>query len=166
MSTAVQSIGYEAALKQRYASIREKLVPAPPRKRIVIPPPLPRFVQDETRSQRIRRVKRQRQIDPSHVEPTSYQIPIGEPVNLLEMPSWRCIVHLVAKQHYLSFRDLTGPLRSTRIRRARQQAIYLVYTHIPSASLEWVGLRFGGRHHTTVLHLIQKERKRREAVAE
>ena len=57
----------------------------------------------------------------------------------------------VAKYFYLTFDDIVGRSRTKKIALARQIAMYLV-RELTSMSLNDIGLVFGGKDHTTVMH--------------
>ena len=66
-------------------------------------------------------------------------------------PSLRTIARMSAKYFGLRVADLSSPSRRRSVVRARSVAMYLA-RQITSKSLEQLGLHFGGRDHTTVLH--------------
>ena len=61
------------------------------------------------------------------------------------------IISQVAKYFYLTFDDIVGRSRTKKIALARQIAMYLV-RELTSMSLNDIGLVFGGKDHTTVMH--------------
>ena len=61
------------------------------------------------------------------------------------------IITQVAKYFYLTFDDIVGRSRTKKIALARQIAMYLV-RELTSMSLNDIGLVFGGKDHTTVMH--------------
>lgn len=61
-------------------------------------------------------------------------------------------IQTVVSQHYkISRRELTGPRRNPIYTFPRQVAMYLCRA-VLKKSFPYIGLRFGGRHHTTILH--------------
>jgi chromosomal replication initiator protein len=66
-------------------------------------------------------------------------------------PSLRTIARMSAKYFGLRVADLTSPSRRRSVVRARSVAMYLA-RQITSKSLGQLGIHFGGRDHTTVLH--------------
>jgi chromosomal replication initiator protein len=64
----------------------------------------------------------------------------------------------VARQFGCYVSDLRGDRRSADIVYPRQIAMYLC-RELTDASLPQIGDRFGGRHHTTVLHSVEKIQK-------
>ena len=56
---------------------------------------------------------------------------------------------------YTVYNDLKGKKRTKNIALPRQIAMYIV-KQLTSASLPEIGRQFGGKHHTTVLHSINK----------
>lgn len=69
-------------------------------------------------------------------------------------PSLRRIMGLAARRHGLSIADLTGPSRRRSVALARAEAMYLA-RNLTGRTLEGIGVGFGGRDHTTVLHGIR-----------
>ena len=61
------------------------------------------------------------------------------------------IISQVAKYFHLTFDDIVGRSRTKNIALARQVAMYLV-RELTSMSLNDIGLVFGGKDHTTVMH--------------
>ena len=61
------------------------------------------------------------------------------------------IITQVAKYFYVTFDDIVGRSRTKKIALARQIAMYLV-RELTSMSLNDIGLVFGGKDHTTVMH--------------
>ena len=61
------------------------------------------------------------------------------------------IITQVAKYFYFPFDDIVGRSRTKKIALARQIAMYLV-RELTSMSLNDIGLVFGGKDHTTVMH--------------
>ncbi len=61
----------------------------------------------------------------------------------------------------LSIDDLCGTSRSRVLVTARQIAMYLA-KHLTEASLPEIGRQFGGKHHTTVLHSVDKIEEHRK----
>jgi chromosomal replication initiator protein len=72
------------------------------------------------------------------------------------------ITKLVGNYFNLSVADLKSKNNSPQVAFPRQVAMYLC-KQMTNCSLPEIGRRFGGKHHSTVIHGIQKvERKRRE----
>lgn len=65
------------------------------------------------------------------------------------------IKKLVCERYDISETEMESQLRAAPITHARQIAIYLVRTLTP-ASLPMIGMRFGDRDHTTILHAHHK----------
>lgn len=82
------------------------------------------------------------------------------PLNMLLLPNWRAIAKLVALKHRVSVQAVLGSSRRYDIARARQEAMFLIYTHC-EPNFTMIGRLFGDRDHTTTLHLIKKEAKAR-----
>ncbi len=61
----------------------------------------------------------------------------------------------VARQFGLHVNDLRGNRRTQDVAYARHIAMYLS-RNLTEASLPQIGARFGGRHHTTVIHAVDK----------
>jgi chromosomal replication initiator protein len=61
----------------------------------------------------------------------------------------------VARQFGLHVNDLRGNRRTQDVAYARHIAMYLS-RELTEASLPQIGARFGGRHHTTVIHAVDK----------
>jgi chromosomal replication initiator protein len=77
--------------------------------------------------------------------PKAYQHPIT-----IEM-----VQNEVARQFGLHVNDLRGNRRTQDVAYARHIAMYLS-RDLTEASLPQIGARFGGRHHTTVIHAVDK----------
>ncbi|NOZ04617.1 MAG: chromosomal replication initiator protein DnaA [FCB group bacterium] len=69
------------------------------------------------------------------------------------------IVQRVAEVTHISEKDIVGPSRKKQIVEARQLAVYLC-REILNASLVSIGIYFGGRDHTTILHACRTIEKR------
>jgi len=90
-------------------------------------------------------------------ETLSYLIATDSPAATTES-----IQKLVANYYNLKVSQLKAKTNSHQIAFPRQIAMYLCKQHTGS-SLQEIGRRFGGKHHSTVIHAIQKiERKRKE----
>lgn len=72
----------------------------------------------------------------------------------------RRVIGATARKHGLTAADLTGPSRCRQVSHARGMAMYLSRRLTP-ASLGTIGMAFGGRDHTTVLHGIRVTEERR-----
>lgn len=70
------------------------------------------------------------------------------------------IVLFVALRYGTTVADILGPSRRREHVVPRQLAIFLVHEHC-RLSLPQLGLRFGGRDHTTILYSIRKVRAQR-----
>ncbi len=70
------------------------------------------------------------------------------------------IVRAVAERHNLQPAQLKAKSNERRIAYPRQIAMYLI-KDLTAASLPEIGRAFGGKHHTTVLHSVQKIEKLR-----
>ena len=66
------------------------------------------------------------------------------------------IQEVVAEHYNLSIADLNGRRRTKNIVVPRQIAMYICRKILPNLSLPQVGLAFGGRDHTTVMHSCDK----------
>ena len=71
------------------------------------------------------------------------------------------ILRAVADKFYLQPSQLKQKTNARKIAYPRQIAMYLV-KELTQASLPEIGRVFGGKHHTTVLHSIQKIEKLRQ----
>jgi len=82
------------------------------------------------------------------------------PLNMLLLPNWRAIVKLVALKHRVSVQSILGMSRVYAVAAARQEAMFLLYTHCePNFAL--IGRQFSNRDHTTTRHLVLKEARSR-----
>ncbi|HEY3739592.1 MAG TPA: chromosomal replication initiator protein DnaA [Bryobacteraceae bacterium] len=70
------------------------------------------------------------------------------------------IIRLVAERHELQPGQLKEKTNAWKISYPRQIAMYLI-KELTHASLPEIGRAFGGKHHTTVLHSVQKIEKLR-----
>ena len=71
------------------------------------------------------------------------------------------IQKLVAEQFGLRLAEIKAKNNSRSIVYPRQIAMYLA-KHLTEASLPEIGRQFGGKHHTTVLHSVEKIERQRE----
>jgi chromosomal replication initiation ATPase DnaA len=74
--------------------------------------------------------------------------------------SLRRVIGVTARRHGLTPADLAGPSRSRQVAQARAMAMY-VARRLTGKSLQAIGVAFGGRDHTTVLHGIRATELRR-----
>ena len=65
------------------------------------------------------------------------------------------IVKKVSNESFIKEKDIVGKSRKMEITEARQMSMYLC-REIMGISLSNIGVYFGGRDHTTVLHAIKK----------
>lgn len=72
------------------------------------------------------------------------------------------IMKLVANYYTLPVSDLKSKNNSPQISFPRQVAMYLC-KRLTKCSLPEIGRRFGGKHHSTVIHAVQKIEKKRTA---
>ena len=75
------------------------------------------------------------------------------------------IQKLVANHYNLRVTELKSKNNSQQISFPRQVAMYLC-KHMTGSSLPEIGRRFGGKHHSTVIHAIQKIERKRSAERE
>ena len=116
-----------------------------------------------------------RELEGALVKLVAYSTVTGEPVNLPMAQSVlkyltvgqdkkvtiESIVKAVAERFSLQAAQLKQKTNEQKIAYPRQIAMYLI-KDLTSASLPEIGRWFGGKHHTTVLHSIQKIEKRRQ----
>lgn len=69
---------------------------------------------------------------------------------------------VVSADSGIPIETILSPLRDRAIVEARQKAIYLANS-LSGAPVHQIGLRFGGRDHTTVVHAVRKMRARRDS---
>lgn len=85
-------------------------------------------------------------------------LPFEKPVR--PQPLWRTITEDVAARHGFTFHDLVGTGRgSAKLVAARHEAISIVKTECRVSS-EKIGVWFGNRDHTTILHAIKRHAER------
>jgi chromosomal replication initiator protein len=70
------------------------------------------------------------------------------------------IMDVIASYFNLSPSELQSKTRVKSVSMARQMGLYITRQLKPEMSLEEIGAAFGGREHSTVLHSIEKVRKR------
>lgn len=70
----------------------------------------------------------------------------------------RTMQQIVARHYGITVVDLTHGNREPRYSHPRQVGMYLA--HRLGASYSEIGDAFGGKHHTTVMHALQKCRER------
>lgn len=74
------------------------------------------------------------------------------------------IQQLVANNYNISVDDLKSKKRAAAIALPRQIAMYICRTHL-NEPLQKIGIEFGGKDHTTVMHSVEKiEKKIKESV--
>jgi hypothetical protein len=76
-------------------------------------------------------------------------------------PTIRQIQKEVVKHYDIELADMTSERRTWDVSHPRQVAMYLAKT-LTKHSLPYIGRRFGGRDHTTVLHGVRKVAKHLE----
>lgn len=86
-------------------------------------------------------------------------------VIVLPSAAWKAIVNEVCAKHGVTFAELVAHRRTRNIVAARHEACYRLSTET-TLSLCQIGLRLGGKDHTTVIHAINKHRERLVAAAE
>ena len=83
----------------------------------------------------------------------------GTPLDLLMgdelMGSAIRIVKETAKRHGVKKGDIVGPNRGNRVVRARFEAEYRMKDEL-DMTLKAIGFVLGGRHHSTIIHGIQR----------
>ncbi|MFH0888336.1 MAG: chromosomal replication initiator protein DnaA [Planctomycetota bacterium] len=70
------------------------------------------------------------------------------------------IMDVIASYFNLSASELQSKTRVKSVSMARQMGLYVTRQLKPEMSLEEIGAAFGGREHSTVIHSIEKVRKR------
>ncbi len=65
------------------------------------------------------------------------------------------VMQIACAAYDVTVAELRSPYRGKRITRIRQMAIYLAHTST-GCKLRQLGIAFGYRHHTTIMHAIQK----------
>lgn len=87
-----------------------------------------------------------------------YSLGIAPPVAMFR-PSSRItvasIMGVVADYYGIPLYEMTSARRSREVARPRQVAMYLARELTPK-SLPDIGMRFGGRDHTTVMHALRR----------
>ena len=68
------------------------------------------------------------------------------------------VQQLVSQNYNVSIEDLKSKKRVANIALARQIAMYLCRT-VLEESLPKIGIEFGGKNHTTVMHSVDKIKK-------
>lgn len=68
----------------------------------------------------------------------------------------RDVAEYVARDHGLTFDDLTGQSRRRPVARPRQVAMYAMHHICPHMSYPAISQMLGGRDHTTVMHGVQR----------
>lgn len=84
-----------------------------------------------------------------------YPHPIGPTRPIRQGPSLKSIIYAVCCEYGVDPRDMTGPRRLKEYVFARQVAYYIA-RKITSLSLPQIGIGFGGKDHTTVLHGVHR----------
>lgn len=70
-------------------------------------------------------------------------------------PDWRALLAAVGRRFKLTVQDLLNPGRQAEKVKARQIAMYLCRKQL-ALSFPQIGMLFGGRDHTTVIHAVKK----------
>jgi len=65
------------------------------------------------------------------------------------------VMSKVAQKYNISVEDLKSKKKTNNIAYPRQIAMYLAREHL-NESLTKIGLEFGGKNHTTVMHSVEK----------
>lgn len=78
-------------------------------------------------------------------------------------PALADIKRSVAQAFGVALVDIDGPSRRRRFAWPRQAAMFIARRRRPDLSYPRIGLAFGGRDHTTVLHAIRAAEARRHA---
>lgn len=91
-----------------------------------------------------------------------------KPTPPVQPNTMEAIAHETARQHRLSVSELRGDGRKRYVAWPRQEAMYLTRQETlpdgsPRYSLQQIGLYYGGRDHTTVLHAINAHESRLKA---
>lgn len=68
------------------------------------------------------------------------------------------VIQLVAENYNLSVEDLKSKKRTNKIAIPRQIAMYICRTYLDE-NLTKIGIEFGGKNHTTVMHAVDKIKK-------
>jgi chromosomal replication initiation ATPase DnaA len=79
---------------------------------------------------------------------------ILDPEKLAREP--KRIISRIAEAHGFTLADILGPRRTAGLVVARHAAIAEVAREHPRLSLPRIGMIFGGRDHTTILHALRK----------
>lgn len=66
------------------------------------------------------------------------------------------IVAETAVKHRVTVKEILGPKRTKPIVRARHEAFYRARIERPDMSYPELGMAFGGKDHTTILHAVKK----------
>jgi hypothetical protein len=82
---------------------------------------------------------------------------IKTPQGLERIVETQHVVAAIAKRYGVTHNDIMGPSRKSRIVTARFEAIVTVAQLRHMWSLPRIGLFFGGRDHTTILHAIRTQ---------
>ena len=81
----------------------------------------------------------------------------------VEFPSQKIkpadVIKILSAQFHISTNSLKGPSRTKDLVHARHMAMYILYEDL-RVTLEDIGMLFGGRDHTSVLHAVQKMKTR------
>jgi chromosomal replication initiator protein len=110
-----------------------------------------------------------RELEGALIKLTAYSSVTGEPISLPmaqqvlrhlsqgtdKRISLESIIRLVAEKHSMQPAQLKQKSNERKIAYPRQIAMYLA-KELTNASLPEIGRAFGGKHHTTVLHSVQK----------
>jgi hypothetical protein len=78
---------------------------------------------------------------------------IAEPVTVC--PSLAIIMDVVCGHYQVTPLDIRSDRRTNKVILPRQIVMYLA-RHMTTQSLPWIGMKLGGRDHTTALHGIRK----------
>lgn len=92
----------------------------------------------------------------------AHDIPVRAPAaKLSAFFQSKLIIDMVATAHDLNAEALKSAVRTARLVKPRQLAMYFLRTLVkPERSLPWIGRQFGDRDHTTVIWAIHRVKTR------
>ena len=88
---------------------------------------------------------------------------VAAAINPEENRSLESVIDAVCQAFGVTSGDLVSPRRARAVAWPRQAAFYLVSKHCKMLSLTMIGMKFGNRDHTTVMHGIKVVKKREDA---
>lgn len=96
--------------------------------------------------------------EPKIEEPKVEEPKIEENKPIIPMSRVQKVMISIANKHGVSIKEMTGKSRLKKIVAARQEACFVMREKL-NMSYPQIGMRLGGRDHTTAMHAVKKLKK-------